>query len=153
VRKPRSIRFTSLWYPEIPGPDLDLNDESFTMKDDVAVGYEPLCWSLFGGMQGVYLRNLTAISVVELGSIRSIEFHYDRDDIPIQCRKLGRPVSLESANTFLFPINGPGGQVINGVEVSLLSHSGDHLSRYYQHGIVQALKVSLCKIECPIFLS
>src|SRR5882672_6741692 len=104
----RSLRDTALWYPEIPGHSLYLNDYSSTRADSSAIEYQPLCWTLFGGPGGIYLQSLTGVSISCLGTLRYIEFSYNTDEIPTQYHKLGRRKSTEYAHVMHFPIDGPG---------------------------------------------
>src|ERR1700726_3765027 len=80
MEQSKSLRDTALWYPNIPNPCLCLNDNYFTGEDPSVAGYRPLCWTLFGGPGGIYLRFLTEISVIRLGSLCSIEFPYNTDE-------------------------------------------------------------------------
>ena len=48
-----ALRDTALWYPRIPDSCLHVNEVSFTGEDPLALGYRPLCWTLFGGSGGI----------------------------------------------------------------------------------------------------
>lgn len=78
-RKP-SLRDGALWYPNVPGVGLDLNETSFTGEPLSAPGYRPLAWILFGGPEGIWLQYLTQVSVrCDAEEIYDIEFHYEID--------------------------------------------------------------------------
>lgn len=85
------MRATALWYPTVPSADLCLNDESFTGESPLTAGYRPLIWIQFGGPNGTYLQSLTEISAtLSGGSIRSINFYYETEEVPKEVVKLGR---------------------------------------------------------------
>ncbi|KAI9872225.1 MAG: hypothetical protein M1830_001895 [Pleopsidium flavum] len=138
----KSLRDTALWYPNIPEPGLCLNDDYFTGEDPSAVGYRPLCWKLFGGPGGIYLQSLTDISVTRLGSLCGIEFHYNTDEVPAEWRKLGRRKSTEYEQVMRFPIDGPGGEIIETVEVNLEYAYGERVHSFYKQGKLRSFKAS-----------
>lgn len=47
--KRQSLRDSAFWYPEIPGGDLQLNEDHFAAIDTSINRYRPLCWTHFGG--------------------------------------------------------------------------------------------------------
>lgn len=109
-----------LWFPRIPDANLNLNENSYSGNGPSTGDFEPLCWTLFGGPGGIYLRSLTGISVAFWGgSLTSIEFHYDTEEggsIPLECSKLGRHKPSAYARVIDFSIDGSGGEIINSVE-------------------------------------
>ena len=103
-----TLRDLAFWYPEIPKASLHLNDDCFTAKGSSTIRYRPLCWTMFGGHKGEYLRSLTWISVTFIGQEASgIEFRYN-STVPDECRWLGRYEGLESATERAYAIDGPG---------------------------------------------
>ncbi|KAK0104410.1 hypothetical protein ONS95_004704 [Cadophora gregata] len=63
IEESKSLRDSAFWYPKIPGIGFHLNDNCFAARDSSTAGYQPLCWTTFGGPGGIYLRYLTGISV------------------------------------------------------------------------------------------
>jgi hypothetical protein len=143
----KSLRDTALWYPKIPEPSLYLNDDYFTGEDPSAAGYRPLCWTLFGGPGGIYLQYLTEISVTTLGCLCGIEFHYNTEEVPTEWRKLGRRKFTEYAQVMRFPIDGPGGEIIETVEVNLEYLYDKHVYSFYKHGKLRSFKASQAHLE------
>lgn len=140
----KSLRDTALWYPDIPGHGLYLNDYFSTGADSSSgTEYQPLCWTLFWGPGGIYLRSLTGISVSCLGALRYMGFSYNTDEIPIQYRKLGRRKSPEYAQDIHFPIDGPGVETIEAVEVNLKYLDGENVYNFFKYGALISFKVSL----------
>ena len=142
IKEGKSLRDSAFWYPQIPGIGLYLNDDYFAARDSSATRYQPLCWTMFGGPEGIYLRYLTGISVTCRGTLRGIEFHYNNDDVPIECRKLGRYKSSEYDKVIHFSIDGPGGEVINNIEVYLGYCVGEYVFRFYKHGALESFEVN-----------
>lgn len=141
-----SLRTTALWYPEVPGLDLRLNDESFTGENPSASGYQPLFWTRFGGPNGIYLQHLTDVRLIQLGNICSIEFNYDREYIQKEVGKLGRRPFTNFTRVTQFPIDGPGGEFIQTVDVSTERAGGESAFSFYRHGKLSSLKVSKAHI-------
>jgi hypothetical protein len=140
--KRKSLRDTALWYPKIPDPGLCLNDDCFTGENLSAAGYQPLCWALFGGPGGIYLRFLTEISVIFLGSLWSIEFHYNADEVPTEWCKVGRRKSTGYEQVMRFPVDGPGGEIIETIEANLEYSYSEQVYSFYRHGKLRSFKVS-----------
>jgi hypothetical protein len=138
-----------LWYPTVPSSDLCLNDESFTGESPLTAGYRPLIWIQFGGPNGTYLQSLTEISAtLSRYSIHSIDFYYDTEEGLKEVGKLGRS-SIRSNKRFWgsseivrFSIDGPGGELIDSVEVSIERREGDDVGSFYRNGRLTSLKVS-----------
>jgi hypothetical protein len=103
-----SLRDSAFWYPEIPPENLHLNDDSFTARNSCTRRFEPLCWSLFGGVGDRRPRSLTGVSFVSLvGSLRKLQFRYDTEDVLLECVKVGRHESHGSDQIEHFSIDGP----------------------------------------------
>lgn len=118
-----------------------LNDESFTGECPSTAGYQPLFWTLFGGPGGIYLRSLTEVSVTRLGDLCGIEFRYDTEDLSMRTRTLGRRNITEFSRIMRFPIDGPGGELIQTVEVSIERAAGERVYRFYRHGKLSSFRV------------
>jgi hypothetical protein len=145
--KRRRLREIALWYPSIPEPHLCLNDDYFMGTDPFFDQYRPLCWSLFGGPGGIYLRFLTGITVTRFGDVRCIEFHYNTDEVPAGWGKLGRYQSTGHAKVLRFPIDGPGGERIKTFEVGLSKEHKYDLYNTSRKGELRAIKASWVNVE------
>lgn len=136
------LRDTALWYPDIPPPGVFLNGEDFLSEyPHYDEEYQPLVWTLFGGLDGIYLRSLTGISIVFQRFVRAIEFHYNTDDIPTECRKMGRYRPSVQDKVTYFPIDGPGGEVIEAVELYVRATPSNVKSPGYAYGVTRLFKV------------
>lgn len=146
-----NLRDSAFWYPRIPETSLNLNESGFAARENAMKRYEPICWTLFGGPAGIYLRSLTGISVTaDVGCPRVIEFHYKSEDVPLECRKLGRCSPSDYAKTMHFEIDGPGGEVINSLTVYVRRYLTDaHWS--FEPGILESFKV--CSLHPALALS
>ncbi len=111
-----TLRSLGLWYPNIPGPTLSLNESSFWPRSNHLHGYQPLVWTTFGGPGGKYLNHLIRISVTLGGGLRGIDFTYNTD-VPVEYRSLGHCPPKEDAKVVDFAIDGPGGEIINAIEL------------------------------------
>ncbi|KAL8828532.1 MAG: hypothetical protein Q9170_006562 [Blastenia crenularia] len=139
------LRPTALWYPTVPSPNVCLNDESFTGESPSIAGYQPLFWTLFGGPGGIYLRSLIEVSVTRLGALCDIDFRYDTEDISMKTRILGRRKITEFSRITRFAIDGPGGELIQTVDVSIERAAGERVYSFYRHGRLSSFRVS--KVE------
>ncbi|CAI0646924.1 unnamed protein product [Colletotrichum noveboracense] len=111
------LRNSGMWYPDVPEQTLCLNEASFPPKEHYLSGYKPLFWTSFGGPGGIYLRNLTRLSVIwGGGGIRRIDFAYDIP-VPSEHRTFGCQAPGEWTKAIDFAIDGAGGEFINAVEV------------------------------------
>ncbi|KKA22129.1 F-box domain containing protein [Rasamsonia emersonii CBS 393.64] len=136
------LRDTALWYPDIPPPGVFLNGEDFLSEyPHYDEEYQPLVWTLFGGLDGIYLRSLTGISIVFQRFVRAIEFHYNTDDIPTECRKMGRYRPSVQDKVTYFPIDGPGGEVIEAVELYVRATPSNVKSPGYAYGVTRLFKL------------
>lgn len=144
ARRP-SLRATALWYPTVPSPVVCRNDESFTGESPSTAGYQPFFWALFGGHGGIYLRSLTEVTVTCLGDLCSIEFHYNMDEVPMKTCKLGHCNFTAFSRVTRFSIDGPGGEVIQTVDVSIERQTGERVYDFYKHGKLSSFRVSIVK--------
>jgi hypothetical protein len=76
-----------------------------------------------------------------------IEFHYNTGDIPMEMRKLGRRDFTDFSHVERFPINGPGGELIQTIDVSIERASIEQAARkgvynFYKHGKLSSFKVN-----------
>lgn len=145
--KSKSLRDSAFWYPKIPGISSYLNDDYFTARDSSTTRYQPLCWIMFGGPGGIYLRHLTGVSVTCRGTLRGIEFHHNTEHIPIECRKLGRYKSSEYDEVTHFSIDGPGGEVIDDINVYLEYYASEKVSWFYKQGALKSFKINYSYLE------
>lgn len=135
------LRHVALWYPRIPEPSLNLNTDTFIPKQNVASMYEPLCWTMFGGPGGSHLNALTGMSVFRAKC--TIEFHYNNDDIPAECRTAGCWPHDEYDIGVHFDIDGPGGEVIDSLTVLNYEHddTDDNIVWFFKPGYMESLEV------------
>lgn len=96
-----------------------LHEQSFFQAETYTATYWPLLWTKFGGLGGRYLCHLTGIVVHSNGAITGMYFQYDTDDVPSDCRGMGRHSCSQSGcdRPMNFTIDGPGGERITGIEV------------------------------------
>ncbi|KAK2592000.1 hypothetical protein QQS21_010303 [Conoideocrella luteorostrata] len=131
---------SALWYPHIPYDGLDMNEGSFTARETAITRYNPTCWTMFGGPSGIYLRSLTGVSITaNAGCLMTMEFHYNSEDVPLKCRKLGKCTPSEYAKTVHFEIDGPGGEIINALTVNVRQYPTAELW-YYIPGVLESFK-------------
>lgn len=120
------MRNNRLWYRSIPDPRLYLRDiEFWSEAPGPKYGFAAYHWTLFGGDGGIFLPHLTGMSVFHIGKkLCHLEFTYDRDDIPFECRKLGecRLSYDDHTHATHFPIDGPEGEWIEDASVQLKKH-------------------------------
>jgi hypothetical protein len=145
-----SLRGAALWYPTVPDIGLCLNEASFIGEPVSASGYRSLIWILFGGPGGVYLRHLTQVTVIRLGHLVSIEFHYDTDRIPGRMQKLGRCISNSFSEVMRFPIDGRGGEIIITLATSVERSDEAGVYSFYKHGKLRSFKVNRLPSDCCI---
>ncbi|PGH21382.1 hypothetical protein AJ80_03299 [Polytolypa hystricis UAMH7299] len=113
-----SLRNRALWFPEIPSPDLCLGETCVTGQNPTVTECQPLCWVCFGGPGGNYLRSLEGITIPSRGQLEWIQFHYPPPDLNAVNLSRGRP---NPAGVSWFAIDGEGGEIIESVEIQLLS--------------------------------
>lgn len=127
--------------PQIPDAGLNFNDDSFTSKEIAITRYEPVCWTLFGGPAGTYLKSLTGVSVtVDGDTIGGIEFHYNSEDVPSECRKVGKCTPTDYAKTMHFEIDGPNGEVIDSLTVGVYQYANESAVWFLKPGVLESFK-------------
>jgi hypothetical protein len=108
---------SALWYPELPGPRLNMHDKLFLPIDRYIAGYNPLFWTHFGGKGGMFLQHLVRIRTSRLdGTICQLQFFFDKE-VPPTCCTLGLLSDGYARQDDDFYIDGPGGERIETVEV------------------------------------
>ncbi|KAL2021082.1 hypothetical protein VTK56DRAFT_7501 [Thermocarpiscus australiensis] len=115
-----SLKHSAIWYPDVPPPTVNLNEDFLVASEMYMSGYRPLFWSWFGGRGGIYLASLVKIRII--GFIGRIDFFFDTPEVPTGCRSFGRIEDSEDREdeddeAVEFPIDGPGGEVIDRVEI------------------------------------
>ncbi|KND89435.1 hypothetical protein TOPH_05811, partial [Tolypocladium ophioglossoides CBS 100239] len=138
-----SLRSSGYWFPDVPGPKLNLNEDSFPQKGFHTSGYHPLFWTLFGDATGARLRNLQTISVTVAGYVQGIKFQYSQDGRPEQSRVFGRHTydrTPEYSKVIVFSIDGPGGEVIDALEVYLVYSDSSTAYEFVRHGALYCFK-------------
>lgn len=142
------LRNSGMWYPDVPGPNLCLNEDSFSPRDHYLGGYQPLFWTSFGGQGGVYLQHLTGLSVVwGGGGVRRVDFAYDVA-VPSEHRTFGCQMPGEWTRTIDFALDGPGGEIIEAVEV--FQHYPEAGYRWMvKEGTMEAFRVSQTNMRPP----
>lgn len=131
------LRDTAQWFPNVPDEKLSLNEASFSELPRQPLKYRPLTMMLYGGMQGIHLSKLTEIVVwiVDFENIYGIDFMYNVEVDGQRVYTLGRrgpfldtePRSYEPCDSstdqrICFQIDGPGGEIINGVDIQETKH-------------------------------
>lgn len=120
------LRSKALWYPRIPPANLCLNLrwQDFAYGDCGHGDYFPLLWQKFGGEKGRDLRRLTSIEAsVEEDCLQQITFHYGQESDEASGEpssvKFGcpQPIFLDFGKTVRFLIDGPGGEMISGIDL------------------------------------
>ena len=110
-----TLRRSEIWYPEFPPLALNLNEDSFLPLQSYTWGYRPLFWACFGGPRGSYLPHLTKMTVSWSG-LRRIKFTFNIE-VPVEQRTFGRQDDDEHTKLIEFLIDGPGGEIIERVEI------------------------------------
>ncbi|KAK4155856.1 hypothetical protein C8A00DRAFT_41589 [Chaetomidium leptoderma] len=118
-----SLRHSAIWYPDVPPPTLNLNQDFLVAPEAHTSGFKPLFWSWFGGPGGIYLASLVKVRIT--GEIGRIDFFFDTPEVPAGCQSFGRIEPWEDKDNnsdddlkvVEFPIDGPGGEVIDSVEI------------------------------------
>ncbi|KAK3294182.1 uncharacterized protein B0H64DRAFT_400073 [Chaetomium fimeti] len=138
------LRDTAIWYPHLPPPDLDLNEDFLVAPDVYRSGFRPLFWTRFGGPGGIYLANLVKINITHV--VSRMDFIFNRPGAPTDCRTFGRIHIDNSAEEsededdkpIEFPIDGPGGEVIHKIEICQAFFTADWIDR---EGYLALLKI------------
>ena len=92
--------------------------------------------------RGIYLRSLTEVSVTRLGDLCDIDFRYDTEGISMKTRKLGRRNFTEFSCIIRSPIDSPGGELIQTVDISIERIDGERVYHFYRHGKLSSFRVS-----------
>ncbi|KHN98281.1 F-box domain containing protein [Metarhizium album ARSEF 1941] len=138
-----SLRHSAFWYPRAPDPGLDLNDDCFTATESSNAKYQPLCWTVFGGRNGSYLRNLTGLSVTCSPLIRGIAFHY-AVHTPEKTGTVGKFRARPNDSVTYFSIDGPGGEIVDTIEVFVQCSGGDAMRMVYNEDILVSTNRKRC---------
>lgn len=126
----------ALWYPVIPPRKLCFNQDAFLGGDPLIPGHRPIVWKLFGGGDGSRLSSLTEITFRGNDNyIPEISFMYACEDLPASHMNVGYRASghVDTGWPVFFPIDGPGGERINGME-ALVKECDGIKSRYFGRG-------------------
>ena len=91
----------------------------------------------------MYLGNLTKVTASFWMGLRRLDFSFDRE-VPAECRSFGRHQDPKYG-VIEFPIDGPGGEVIDSVEICQQYPDRGALAAAWIHeaGQLCSLKVSL----------
>lgn len=108
-----TLRNSALWYPDIPGPALNINEGSCLPPRNCETSFWPLFWHSFGGPGGRDLRHLTRISFFYYGTLRRMDFFYEDG----RQGTFGRHNRNDRTEATEFLIDGPGGELIGAIEV------------------------------------
>lgn len=119
---------------------LILNENSFGPRVNCIGQFRPVFWTHFGGPGGIYLHSLMKISVVWDGGIRRIDFHHNQS-VPLECQRLGRHTPSAYAHTIDFLIDGPGGEVIETVEICQFYDRTSKLELLAKEGVLAFCRV------------
>lgn len=113
------LRTTALWYPDVPPKEHYLHDSSFAGRALPLTQHRPLIRVMFGGPNGSYLKYLTKISVtVSRGFVAGLEFEYEAPGSPIgRMRACRSTTSADDSVKIPFAIDGPGGEILTGMQV------------------------------------
>ncbi len=117
-----------MWYPNIPDPDLCLNEVSYVAEDTYSI-YRPIIWTHWGGPSGSLLKHVCGLTLAtdEDGSW-GIQFHYDSAHHSPKSPWLGRHNVTRQEDTIFFEIDGVGGERIDKIQYSLCTeHRGETL--------------------------
>ncbi|KID67149.1 F-box domain containing protein, partial [Metarhizium hybridum] len=136
-----SLRHSAFWYPRMPYNGLNLNDDYFTAAESCNTRYRPLCWAEFGGRNGSHLRSVTGVSVTCFAAIRGIRFHY-AIHTPRKMGRVGKYKAGPHDSVMHFSIDGPGGEIIDTIEVFLQLRSNDKMRMVYMGDVLVAFRAS-----------
>lgn len=133
-----NLRQAGLWFPGFPPPSFDLNLHSFPQGLQYTNGFRPLIWTHFGGLNGIYLVNLVAIRFHFNQELYGIDFRYNDDCVPDSCYSIGRHkcTGRSCYGDYEFYIDGPGGELVASIEISLLVLDGNEDNVGHQTSVV-----------------
>ncbi|KAG6355132.1 hypothetical protein INS49_004213 [Diaporthe citri] len=94
--------------------------------------------NFFGGPKGIYLRNLVAIRFHFSHELYGIDFRYNDDYVPDSCYSIGRHKcpGRSCYGDYEFDIDGPGGELVASIEISLFTSDGNEDKVGYQTIVV-----------------
>jgi hypothetical protein len=122
---------------------LNLYEESFAGRDVSLDEFRPLVHVMFGGLGGIYLKNLVRISVVvSKAAVVGIDFYYSGEGAP-PAKCIQACPSMSTADDNWFSIDGPAGERLTGIQAD--SEAGFGVlgsSSAYKNGFISSLKVS-----------
>ncbi|XHG02713.1 hypothetical protein AWENTII_006054 [Aspergillus wentii] len=127
----------ALWYPKIASGKLCFNEDSFSGGDILVPGYRPIVWTLFGDEDGSRLSSLTQMMImVYRERFWKLVFFYGSEVSFTRGIDLGRlpDVPRNNGPVIRFPIDGPGGERIDSVQVVIRNKSSRISSRYFRSG-------------------
>jgi hypothetical protein len=137
-----TLKRSAIWYPDIPPPAVCVNDDFFLPIEAYTRGYRPLFQARFGGPGGMYLRNLTMLTVSFWEGLRRLDFSFDRE-VPAECGSFGRREDPKYARVE-FSIDGPGGEVIDSVEIHQQYPDGGVYAPVWIHEEGQLCRLKVC---------
>ncbi|EPE28689.1 Mannose-binding lectin [Glarea lozoyensis ATCC 20868] len=137
-----SLRDLAMWYPSVPPINLHLHEACFEARKSAVNRFQPLCWTLFGGHGGKYLQSLTGVTVTYRARVSGVEFNYNTEQVPAECRKVGRyrPHTFDTVS--YFPIDGAGGEYIDTIHLFRTFSSGAEMYWYQKIGKLKSFKIS-----------
>lgn len=113
-----------------------MNEASFAEHSERSQPYQPISTIHYGGVQGIHLSKLIEIAVwiIDYSWIHGIEFIYNAKVDGLRIHTLGRrgpfsdtklrscgPCNNSTDQRISFRIDGPGGEVIDGVDIQRTS--------------------------------
>lgn len=110
-----TLHSAALWYPQVPCPSMNLNEDSFIPRTSYLSGFSPLVLNHFGGQGGKYLSRLTGITIAGVHDISQMVFSYNDE---MRLPSFGRTRHMKSRYMIIrdFSIDGPGGEAIVSVD-------------------------------------
>lgn len=80
------------------------------------------------------------MSVTGSGTIRGIDMHFNTEHVPATSRKVGICKIPEYVETTHYEIDGPGGELINAIELHVHYFASDRVMWFYKEGQLNSLK-------------
>ncbi|KAH9906634.1 hypothetical protein F4778DRAFT_722782 [Xylariomycetidae sp. FL2044] len=145
IQQEERLRQFGIWYPDVPASHLCLNVGAFPRHEYSTTGYQPLIWTLFGGPRGSYLKYLVAITAhMKFGTCFLVDFKYENHEISDQVQPVGRHKCTKAfpgcRDPLKFTIDGPGGEVVDSIELYLRYSDHEYL-KVYRQGVLDSFKV------------
>ena len=128
------LRDSAQWFPRIPDEILCLNETTCFGLPTQPCKYRPLSMMLYGGLGGMHLSKLVGIVVwiVDFERIYGVDFMYNVEVDGQKIHTLGRrgpfsdneprdyePCDSSTDQCISFEIDGPGGEIIDGLGVQV----------------------------------